>query len=287
MAKADSTKPGNKKQSATGKIGRDKRSYLKTYYQENRDRLLAQSKEYREKNKERKKATDKAYREANKEQLSAKKKLYREENKAAISERRKKKYRENSEEIKAKARERRLRDPEAYRKQHNASQKKWRAQNKDRVRAIYRRHMNKKRREDVIFNLKCLCRERIAHALRKTSTRKSKRTIDLLGCSAAELAAHLESMFLPGMTWGNRGINGWHIDHIIPLAKFDLRDTEQQAVAFHYTNLQPLWAKDNRMKGDSVGGQIFFGFAYADRIADMSKAKPKKRRKDGRRHDAD
>ena len=37
--------------------------------------------------------------------------------------------------------------------------------------------------------------------------------------------------------------------HIKPLCAFDLTDPEQQAVAFHYSNLQPLWALDNMRKG--------------------------------------
>jgi len=106
----------------------------------------------------------------------------------------------------------------------------------------------------------------------------------LVGCTPKELAAHLESKFLPGMTWGNRTVNGWHIDHVIPVSKFDLSDPVQQEAAFHYTNLQPMWAKDNRAKSNRVGGQNLFGFAYAAKIADATSAKPKKRRTDGGKH---
>lgn len=68
-----------------------------------------------------------------------------------------------------------------------------------------------------------------------------------LGCSPAELISHLEGQFQPGMSWENRG--EWHIDHIRPLASFDLSDPEQRLEACHYTNLQPLWAADNIAKG--------------------------------------
>jgi Uri superfamily endonuclease len=70
---------------------------------------------------------------------------------------------------------------------------------------------------------------------------------ELVGCSLSQLIRHLESKFLPGMAWDNR--HQWHVDHIKPLCAFDLTDPEQQALAFHYSNLQPLWAVDNMRKG--------------------------------------
>jgi AraC-like DNA-binding protein len=80
--------------------------------------------------------------------------------------------------------------------------------------------------------------------------------IRFLGCSVDELKQRFETMFYTNpetgetMTWENRGFYGWHIDHIKPLASFNLADPEQIALACHYTNLQPLWAEDNLKKGD-------------------------------------
>lgn len=256
-------------------------NYRKAYYAANRERILARQRQYASENKEAKLAAGREYWRANREKILCKSKLYREANKEAISARRKAKYQQEKELIKQKQRDYRSKDPQRYRERHNKVQKKWRAENKDRVRAIYRRHMNKKRKTDVLFWLKCTVRERIACALSRQSSRKSDRTIALVGCSVAELARHLEARFLPGMTWENRGIKGWHIDHVIPIAKFDLKDPEQQSAAFHYTNLQPLWAKDNQRKGATAEGQNLFGFAYAARIADKASATPKKRRKRG------
>jgi len=52
------------------------------------------------------------------------------------------------------------------------------------------------------------------------------------------------------MTWDNYG--EWHIDHETPCAAFDLTDPVQQSNCFHYSNLQPLWAEENRRKGARV-----------------------------------
>lgn len=39
-----------------------------------------------------------------------------------------------------------------------------------------------------------------------------------------------------------------NIDHIRPCSSFDLTKTKEQYKCFNYTNLQPLWAKENLVK---------------------------------------
>ena len=92
--------------------------------------------------------------------------------------------------------------------------------------------------------------ERMRKRLHRLAGNSGHRTIGFLGCTSSELRAHLERQFLPGMSWENR--SEWHIDHIIPLASFDLTDPVQRNRASHYTNLQPLWAADNLRKGASM-----------------------------------
>jgi hypothetical protein len=115
----------------------------------------------------------------------------------------------------------------------------WQRANKERIKA----HKNEPSRH-LAANL----RSRLSKAL----SRKQK-TVSMnqyLGCTLNELRLYIESKWKPGMTWDNYSINGWHIDHIKPLASFDLTDPEQLKEACCYTNLQPMWAKDNRSKGD-------------------------------------
>ena len=71
--------------------------------------------------------------------------------------------------------------------------------------------------------------------------------IKILGCDRDWLMAWLEVQFQPGMTWENYGA-GWHVDHIKPCASFDLSDTHQRNLCFHWTNLRPLWASENLRK---------------------------------------
>ena len=78
---------------------------------------------------------------------------------------------------------------------------------------------------------------------------KSAHTPDLIGCSREYLIKHIESQFKPGMSWKNYGKWGWNVDHIIPCKVFNLSNPEEQRKCFHYTNLQPLWWKDNYQKG--------------------------------------
>jgi len=73
----------------------------------------------------------------------------------------------------------------------------------------------------------------------------SKTARELLGCEVPFFREYLEERWSPGMSWKNYGYRGWHIDHIVPCAAFDLNDPEQRAKCFHYSNMQPLWAKDN------------------------------------------
>ncbi len=82
---------------------------------------------------------------------------------------------------------------------------------------------------------------------------KTGSAVQDLGCSIEQLRIYLESKWKPGMTWDNYGVKGWHIDHIVPLNKFDLTDKVQLGKACHYTNLQPLWVSDNLEKRKTDG----------------------------------
>lgn len=134
-------------------------------------------------------------------------------------------------------------------------------ENKEKIRARRKRRYprNKKKilewhREkyntDPLYRLNISIRSHICRIVRGCRCIKSKTSIKYIGCSVEELKNHLESQFHPGMTWNNHSRDGWHIDHIIPIDWFIKSDPDNALEkANHYTNLQPLWAKDNLSKG--------------------------------------
>lgn len=108
---------------------------------------------------------------------------------------------------------------------------------------VYRRH---KFKNDANFRLRVCLRTRLNIVIKKN---KPGSAVKSLGCSIEYFKKHIELQFQNGMEWDNWGVKGWHLDHIKPLASFDLTDKKQFDEACHYSNMQPLWAEDNLKKG--------------------------------------
>jgi hypothetical protein len=130
--------------------------------------------------------------------------------------------------------------------------RQWNENNRGLVRAALTRHY-RKRMQTPSARVEYALRGRLYKALKGGT--KSAPTLQLLGCSVAYLRAHLETRFRPGMTWENYGAV-WEIDHVLPCAKFDLTDAAQQRACFHFSNLQPLFALENRQKGAKIYEQL-------------------------------
>lgn len=178
-------------------------------------------------NKDKTAIYDKKYREANKEKVKLRIKKWREENKEKIAEQRRGYYQTNK---------------------HHILEwcKQYREENKTEINITKKIYSKKIYAENLHHQMKCKLGARIRLAL-KNKIKKRGTTINLLGCSLEYFRKYFESKFIEGMSW-NR-ISSIHIDHIIPCASFDLTKESEQKKCFHYTNLQPLWAKDNLSKG--------------------------------------
>ena len=138
-----------------------------------------------------------------------------------------------------------------------AYQLQWIEKNREKKNAYMRGYNREKNASGIrkaqyhanpLANLEARARSRIAKAFNRQGYQKTTGTQRLVGCTWEFLKVHIERQFLKGMGWGNR--NKWHIDHIVPVSS---AGTEQELVSlFHFTNLRPLWARDNQSKSSKL-----------------------------------
>ena len=141
-------------------------------------------------------------------------------------------------------------DPEA-KKKATEQIKKWQKANPEKVATSIRESNKKRRKNDPAFRMQCNMRRRYGDIMKTTKKGGSTSYNEHLGCSTKEFNQHLESQFTRWMTWENYGTY-WHLDHILPVASFDHEDEEQRKVCWHWTNFQPLEAKANMAKSDTI-----------------------------------
>jgi hypothetical protein len=121
---------------------------------------------------------------------------------------------------------------EANRKNSNEKRRKW---------------QNEKRKTDPLWRLQLIIRCSIRRSFCRSSKefKKTSRTHEILGCSFEEFKTYIKNQFKEGMTFDNI-----HLDHIVPVS---LGETEEEIIALnHYSNFQPLPAKDNIKKGNKL-----------------------------------
>lgn len=211
----------------------DIKRYMDIYRQENKDKIAQKSKLYKESHKD----EIRRHNKANIDRISAWRKQYREKNRIKILQKQKEYYTLNKPLIAAK---------------RKLNQKRWN---------IKRNIRNRQRlNSDLNFKIACSLRSRLSASIRNNARGGS--AVRDLGCIIEELKAHLESKFYnrpitnEQMTWENWKMNGWHIDHKVPLSFFDLTDREQFIKACHYTNLQPLWSEHNLSKNNNANWSL-------------------------------
>jgi len=101
-------------------------------------------------------------------------------------------------------------------------------------------------RDEPIEKFKRVIRSRIISALNC----KNKHTIEYLGCNTTEYLKWILDNN-NGYTLKNRG-SEWHIDHVIPLSRFNLDNEEEHFIAFNWRNTMPLDAKENLSKNNKI-----------------------------------
>jgi hypothetical protein len=129
------------------------------------------------------------------------------------------------------------------------NKKKRRENNKEKERVRQYNKWKRRWNEDELFAIKVRLRNLIRNSFRRGGYKKfNTSTEDIVGVNYNEFKNYLESKFIDGMNWDNRG--EWHIDHIIPLSS--AKSEEELRKLCHYTNLQPLWEKDNLKKSNNI-----------------------------------
>lgn len=183
------------------------------------------------------------YRSLNKDIIKVKKSIYYNNNRASISGRSKQYYSDNKDIYREKAHQHYISNRDKIR----ARVKSYRENNRDKINTYKRITSRRKRKTDPVFVLKQDLRRALHHAM------KYKWSYDILikylGCSVKMLRLYIESQFKEGMSWSNYGKNGWVVDHVIPLCKYNMSMEEDLFEAWSYLNLQPLWEHDNIIKG--------------------------------------
>jgi hypothetical protein len=128
----------------------------------------------------------------------------------------------------------------------NVRHKKYQKENKDKRNDRLKIRLQ----TDPLFKLSKNMRNRIGIFLKSKNITKNNKTFDIIGCTSIELKKYIERQFTEGMSWNNYGKYGWHVDHKIPL---DSGRTENEIYKLcYYTNLQPLWWKNNLIKSNKL-----------------------------------
>jgi hypothetical protein len=203
------------------------KKYKKEYHQSHQEEDKMYQVKYRNDHKEKLLSDKKEYYQNNKEKILTKAKKYYQINKEEKKKKTKEYYQNNKEEI--------LMEKKEYGQTHKKEKNEY---------------INNRLKINIDFKLAHYLRSRLRNAIKRNQ--KSGSAVKDLGCTIPFFKLYLEALFKPGMSWNNWSFRGWHIDHIKPLDSFNLQNREEFLKAVHYTNLQPLWAKENLIKGNNI-----------------------------------
>ena len=103
-------------------------------------------------------------------------------------------------------------------------------------------------RDEPTEKFKRYIRTRIYNCLRNKN--KTKHSVEYLGCSSEEYFKWIFN-YNNNCNLVNHG-KEWHIDHVIPISKFDLDNQQEQLLAFNWRNTMPLSCKENLSKNNKI-----------------------------------
>jgi hypothetical protein len=86
-------------------------------------------------------------------------------------------------------------------------------------------------------------RVNLRRLFKQSNLHKTQKTVEYTGCTNEQFINYMKSKMTADMTFENI-----HFDHIKPVSRFNLENEEELKMCCHYTNFQPLLAKDNLRK---------------------------------------
>lgn len=174
-------------------------------------------------------------------------KRWRENNREEERGRGRERYKNNSEKEKKRSNEYRKNNLEKYKE----FSKNWRKDNRE-LSNFYSKIAFRKRMLNPTIKLSKSISNRINYSLK--NGKGGYHWEELVNYTLQDLMDHLEKLFKPNMRWSNHGKAGWEIDHIIPISLWQFESCQDREFkqCWALCNLQPLWTKDNLLKGDKV-----------------------------------
>lgn len=144
----------------------------------------------------------------------------------------------------------------------NKKNREWQMANRDKMRAAiddwcrrnaqHRRECEnarnaERRKTDPAFVVKRRVRSRICGFRKGKGAGKADTTFNQVCLTPDQLTKHLLSQLRNG-----EDVIAMRIDHIFPMAAYDVCDMNQQLQMNHYTNMQPLTESENSKKSDML-----------------------------------
>ena len=119
-------------------------------------------------------------------------------------------------------------------------------ENRESIQKRQTKQLRDRRKRDIKYRITVNCRNKLIKCIKLGNS-----SFKLVGCTINFLLEWLKYNFTKEMTIENYG-KYWHIDHVIPCSHFNMEDEIQKEICFHWTNLQPLEARENLIKNNTV-----------------------------------
>ncbi len=123
--------------------------------------------------------------------------------------------------------------------------RKYKNNNKEQIREYENARIKEKRQIDLHFKIRTDITSHIRHLLNG-----SRKTLDSLECTRDQLLKWFEYQFNAGISWSNQ--KEWQVDHVIPLAFFNLENKDQFKLACHWSNIRPINKTENISKSNKI-----------------------------------